>query len=97
MTVYKVQVEVVNPENTEERKTLNYDCRFFFDPEQYGNGTYLHFGNDRYYDIRYDTDYQFGKEIQYLCNICCNSWTGENGSWILKKVSIEETHEEERD
>lgn len=92
MTIYRVTVTVENPED-KERETLTYDCSFTYDEEQYGNGTYLNFGKDRTYDIRYDKDYSSDKPMQYLCDLCWWMWNGKNGAWVLKKFSIEEINE----
>lgn len=69
-------------------KTLQYEIQFSTDPEDYGNGTYLRIGDDLYYDIRYDMNYNPKREILYLTEWASNRWSGENGSRELITIQI---------
>lgn len=85
---YNVDVVLVNPENKEETYCRRYEVRFNYDEDNYGNGTYMWFG-DNLYDLRYNTYYHEDEQAQFVCDYCFSHWTGRNGSWVLKKFSIE--------
>ena len=73
-----------------------YDVEFFYNPEQYGNGTFMSCDNhaagyaDYYYDIRYDLDYAPDKQIQYIMNWVLNTWNGKDGSYRTTEISVKE-------
>lgn len=72
---------------------LRYQCYFIKDDEGYGKKTYLSIvgeGSDSYIDLRYDMNYHRGKEKEYLEYWAHNYWTGKNGAWEIKSLSITE-------
>ena len=85
---FKLVVKVVNPTDQTDEHEYKYDVRYSTDPSNYGNGTYLSIGEDKYYDIRYDQEYHQGHEIEYLTTWACNYWSGENGSYKLTEISV---------
>lgn len=72
-----------------EIKTLQYDAWFSTNPGDYGNRTYLSIGDDLYYDLRYQEDYNPKKEILYLTKWASERWTGENGSRKLICIQVQ--------
>lgn len=79
-----------------DRIELGYDVEFFYDENQYGNGTYMYCKNhDRglyspSYDIRYDRSYSADHQKEYILNWALNNWNGENGSYRITEIAIKE-------
>lgn len=73
-----------------------YDVEFFYDPNQYGNGTHMSCENhkagytDYCYDIRYDRDYKKDRQVQYIVGWVLNTWSGNNGSYRATEISVKE-------
>lgn len=84
---YNIIATIESPEK-DEIKTFNWDCSFFKNDDDYGNGTHLRFG-PHYFDIRYDSDYKEGHEITYLAQTAGEMWCGENGAWQLIGLQIQ--------
>ena len=88
---YVMLVTISNPEDCKE-KTYSLSCVFFYDEEQYGNGYYVSISGENYYpqyiDLRYDKSFNRYKKEEYLEAWARGSWTGENGSWVIKKLEI---------
>ena len=70
------------------------DVWFSTDEDNYGNGTYLWWGRDQGYDLRYDTGYNPKYEIGYLADFMARRWSGERGAWLLVSVTITRQSEE---
>lgn len=95
-TAYKLIVTIQNPEDSKQKITKKLRAVFSKDPEQYGNGTFLGIRNlpedknyfEQNFDIRYDTSYSRKSQEVYLLNWVYNYWTGENGSFDVKEVSL---------
>lgn len=94
---YKMRVVIADP-NTKEGMIsdlmLDMTAEFAYDPKQYGNGYSLAiegkegFGN--YYDLRYDKDFHSRHKIAYLAEWAERYWSGENGAYKLKSITITE-------
>lgn len=72
---------------------LKFRCYFIKDDEGYGKKTYLSIVGEhsgKCIDLRYDKNYHRGKEKEYLEYWANNYWTGKNGSWEIKELTIEE-------
>lgn len=73
-----------------------YDVSFFYNSNQYGNGTYMSCkdhvpGYQGYYiDIRYDRDYHKDKQVQYIVDWVLNTWNGNDGSYRTTSISVKE-------
>lgn len=69
-------------------------CFFAREEEGYGKKTWLSIhgvgGFEQCLDLRYDNNYHRGKEKGYLEHWAHNYWTGKDGSWKIKSLSIEE-------
>ena len=101
-----IKLVIVNPHKgcTEERK-LKYKVGIVKDTEQhYGNGCYFtanwlddndNIIDEQIIDLRYDT--RFSSFIQsrtigaWIAEWVYSSWSGLNGSWKVKKLTIDET------
>ena len=76
-----------------------YDVEFFYNPNQYGNGTYMSCKNhkrgyaDYYMDIRYDHDYHKDQQVQYIVDWVMNTWSGKNGSYRATEISVKEVED----
>lgn len=73
-----------------------YDVEFFYNENQYGNGTSMYCKNHAKgyyspsYDIRYDRDYSADHQKEYILNWALNTWNGENGSYRITEIAIKE-------
>ena len=92
---YKMNVTIYNPETPEGMTSnifLSLDCRFFYDPNQYGNGHYLTIKGDRgfenHYDIRYDYDFKRNDKPGYLEKWARSYWSGKDGAYTIKSLEI---------
>lgn len=95
---YKMQVTITGKDyNTGEdsEMTLDLTAEFSHDPNQYGNGYFagisgkgMMFGCEGY-DIRYDKSFRSNKKELWLTNWAHNRWSGENGAWKVKSLTIE--------
>lgn len=93
---YWMDVTIFDP-NTEEGMSsdivLKLTCSFHYDPQDYGNGFYVHItmdgGFENLYDLRYDKS--FRKEIKemWLLEWAHNYWSGKNGAYAIKRLAIE--------
>lgn len=93
---YSISVVIKDP-NTEPGMVsdmlLTFQCYFIKEDEGYGKKTYLSIiGLDAksYIDLRYDKNYHRGKEKEYLEYWARNYWTGKDGAWEIKSLSITE-------
>lgn len=71
---------------------LKFRCSFMKDDEGYGKKAYLSIigeNSNKYIDLRYDNNYHIGQEKEYLEYWAHNYWTGKNGAWEIKSLSIE--------
>ena len=91
---------VVTSEDGSDSIKAEYDVSFYYDPHQYGNGTYMSCDShdraivsDRYFDIRYDRDYHKDQQMLYVLQWVLNTWSGKNGSYRATEVSIKEVAE----
>lgn len=79
--------------------TEGYDVEFFYNPNQYGNGTYMSCENhdnrysSHYFDIRYDRDYTKDRQVQFIVDWVLNTWNGENGSYRTTAISVKEVED----
>ena len=85
---YKVTALLENPNCNTEHVTYEKEVVFNYDEEQYGNGTYMWFG-DNYYDLRYNTDYKADRQVQFINDFCVHRWDGTRGAWNLIGLTIE--------
>lgn len=90
---------VIKDTNTESGMVsdmlLTFQCYFIKDDDNYtyGKKTYLSIigkDSDKYIDLRYDKNYNRGKEKEYLEYWANNYWTGKNGAWEIKSLNIME-------
>lgn len=86
-------IATIEEPNGFEIRTVEADCYFITDDDDYGNGTYLNIG-DTYYDIRYDTTYSPERQVSYLAHWADNQWTGEKGAYKLIGLQIQNIVEE---
>lgn len=90
---YEMIATIANP-TTGNKIVITMSCTFSHDPNQYGNGYALHIENDRgsenYIDLRYDTDFNPDRKVSYLAHWAETNWSGKDGAYILKSVSITE-------
>lgn len=86
--MYNVTVLLENPNCKTEHVTYEKEVSFHRDEEQYGNGTFMWFGDD-YYDLRYNREYTSDTQVQFIHDFCVNRWDGTRGSWLLKELTIE--------
>ena len=84
-----------------DRVKLGFDVEFFYNPKQYGNGTYMSCEShdkekyhDYYFDIRYDMDYHKDEQIQFIVDWVLNTWSGKNGSYRTTEISVREKADE---
>lgn len=73
----------------EEVKHINKKVIFTTDLDDYGNGTYMWWGEEDY-DLRYDTGYDRTKEISYLVGYMADKWSR---TWKLIGVQVTEANE----
>lgn len=92
---------VVVSEDGSDKLNAGYEVRFTYDPEQYGNGTYMScishdrtICSNRYFDIRYDRDYSKDQQMLFIAEWVLNTWTGKNGSYRATEISIKEMPDE---
>lgn len=89
---YKMEVTIENPENNEEQKTFTLDCRFGYDPKQYGNGHSLYIGGtgrfDTCYDLRYDMSFDRCRKAVWLVDWAYWFWSGKDGAWQVRELKI---------
>lgn len=94
---YKMEVVITDPKakdgvNSDQMFLL--DAEFVYDPKQYGNGYSMGIEgkgfSPQYYDIRYDKDFDRRHKIAYLAEWAERSWSGENGAYKLKSITITE-------
>lgn len=97
---YGLDFVCVNADRTDSVH-LAYDVKFSYDPNQYGNGTYMSClshnrkeSGDRYYDIRYERSYSKDRQMQFILDWVLNTWSGERGSYRATEVSIKEIADE---
>lgn len=89
-------------ENDGDIVSQSYDVEFFYDENQYGNGTFMSCDNhkegyaDYYFDIRYDRDYHKDEQMQYILNWALNTWNGKDGSYRITDISVKEIADEVR-
>lgn len=95
---YSLTVVLEDP-NSEEGMVseivLNLMAEFIREAKKYGNGYYLtitdkegRFKNR--YDLRYDKDFDENHMIPYIKKWAKDYWTGKNGSYRVKNLSIKE-------
>lgn len=83
-----------------DREAIVYDIEFFYNPDQYGNGTYMSCDNHKkgyanyYFDIRYDRDYTPDTQVQFIVDWVLNTWNGKNGSYRTTEISVKEIPDE---
>ncbi len=92
---YKMKVKIENPKTEKGmcgKLYLELQCSFSYDENQYGNGHYLDIkmpeGYKNSYDIRYDKTFNRKNKISYLTKWAENYWSGENGEYKLKSITI---------
>ncbi len=93
---YNLTVKITDGRNS---KTLYLLAEFGKSNSGYGNDMYLAITGREYrgikttfenvYDIRYDTSFNRKKPELYLAGWVYKYWTGENGSWKVQKLAIE--------
>lgn len=91
---YLMKVNLIDPNTKKSMYNLELICDFYYDPEQYGNGHYVSIkGKEFYplsYDLRYDSSFDRNNKPKWLEEWAKGYWTGKNGSWKIKSLSIEE-------
>ena len=93
---YNITVKITDGRNS---RTLYLLAEFGKSNSGYGNDTYLAITGrtyrgtkttfDNVYDIRYDHSFSKKQPELYLAKWVYSYWSGENGSWKVKKLSIE--------
>lgn len=79
-----------------------YDVEFFYNPNQYGNGTYMSCKNHKAgyanynFDIRYNKDYHPESQVQFIVDWVMNTWNGKNGSYKTTAISVKEKSDEQQ-
>ena len=67
-------------------------CYFTHHPEQYGNGYTVSIAGDNFYkqiyDLRYDKSFNRDKKADWLKAWAHNYWSGKNGAWKVKSLTI---------
>ena len=93
---YNITVKITDGKDSH---TLYLLAKIVKSTSGYGNGMYLvitgrtyrgvttHFENT--YDVRYDKAFDRKQPELYLARWVYGYWSGENGSWKVKKLSIE--------
>lgn len=90
---YEVEFSCTNGEQTVQE---GYVVSFAYDPDQYGNGTFMRCENknpmycDFDFDIRYDRDYSEDRQMQFILDWVLNYWSGKKGSYRAFDVRIKE-------
>lgn len=97
---YNMTVTIEDP-HTEAGKNSDLifllDADFVHDPEQYGNGYQVAIGSKKesaipFYrsiiDLRYDTDFDPEKKIAWLADWAQHYWSGKDGAYRVKALSI---------
>lgn len=90
MSEYRIRVVIQNPETGE---TIKRSLRAVFttNKRDYGNGTYLglYWDNGELYklfDLRYDDEFMYNSDFEYLCMILRHIWSGNKGSWRVIEI-----------
>lgn len=99
---YKMNVNITDPNTPEGMYSgliFNLDCTFTYDEEQYGNGHYvairgkeMPFGRE-VIDLRYDQSFDRNNKEKWLEQWARSYWTGENGAWAIRSITIEKVTE----
>ena len=90
-----MQVVIYDPKTPEGMNSdlvMNLICEFQKIENTYGNKHYVRIAGDgmeNIYDIRYDNSFRSNKKEQWLTDWAYNYWTGENGAYAIKKLTIE--------
>lgn len=75
-------------------KVFEYTVVFTNDGDDYGNGYYMHVeradGFVESFDIRYDMTFRKDEKDAYILKWAKDRWSGKNGSYKLKAITIEE-------
>ena len=94
---YVMNVTIYNPEPYEgldAEITLELVCHFHYDENQYGNGHYVSICgkgfNAQYLDIRYDASFRRNEKAKYLEEWARSYWSGKNGGYAVKEITIKE-------
>lgn len=93
---YKMIVTIFDPETPEgmcSDITYELNCSFSCNDNDYGNGHHVAITSadgrfQNYYDLRYDTDFHKNKKEAWLADWAYSYWTGENGSYKVKSLTI---------
>lgn len=93
--IYKMKVTITDPRTEENMfSSLNFhlDCKFTYNPEQYGNGYCVTItGNNfsgQWIDLRYDKSFDPQNKAKWLEKWAKNYWSGKNGAWAIKALEI---------
>ena len=94
---YVMNVKITDP-NTQDgmisELLFTLDCKFFYVPEQYGNGHYCHIYSkgafDTNFDLRYDSTFEREYKIKWLIDWAFGYWSGKNGDWKIKSIRVTE-------
>lgn len=102
--IYKMKVTITDPhteENMFSSLNFNLDCKFTYNPEQYGNGYYVTITSNKFFchgtdlriygqgfDLRYDKSFDRNNKAKWLEEWAKNYWNGKNGAWAIKTLEI---------
>lgn len=96
---YKIKVTITDTCAKENMfSSLNFilDCKFTYNPEEYGNGYYVMItsNGDGFYgqgiDLRYDKTFDRNNKEKWLENWAKNYWNGEDGAYVVDTLKIEQ-------
>ncbi len=92
---YKMKVTITDPNTKEGMFSSLYfalDCKFYCNPEQYGNGYYVTIKSKEFYqqviDLRYNKSFDRNNKTKWLEEWARNYWSGKNGAWVIKTLDI---------
>lgn len=92
---YKMKVTITDPDTKDGMFSSLYfalDCKFVYNPEQYGNGYYVSIKCKEFYkqiiDLRYDKTFDRNNKEKWLENWARNYWSGKNGAWAIRTLEI---------
>lgn len=90
---YKMKVIITNPDTEKgmfSSLCFDLDCKFRYNPEQYGNGYSVSIAGKEFYqqiiDLRYDKSFDRHNKAKWLEEWAKSYWSGKNGAWAIKTL-----------